>query len=209
MGRAHGTRRCAKRICCRSGNGGFAACSGRKSTFFFFLSSYLFINSSFFFYFCVSASGLNTTRPTFFSFWKRGGRLPPYSCSEKRPGYVANAPGALLWNYFMERSGGRSLRSFTVCTYHGYIYKATMAYLQCLCCTIIHQVHLPHNMHINRCVAVAVQERLWTLTLRRTFPLPLLCLDWPSFDEGSQEDIHLILRFRYILSVSHMSTVYQ
>ena len=103
MGRAHGTRRCAKRICCRSGNGGFAACSGRKSTGTFF-SLHIFSSiQAFFFYFCVSTSGLNTTRPTFFSFWKRGGRLLPYSCSEKRPGYVAKTPrgryfGIILWN---------------------------------------------------------------------------------------------------------------
>ena len=111
MGRAHGTRRCAKRICCRSGNGGFAACSGRKSTGTFFSLHIYSSIQAFFFNFCVSTSGLNTTRPTLFSFWEWGGRLLPYSCSEKRPGYVANAPGALFWNYFMERSGGRLLRS--------------------------------------------------------------------------------------------------
>ena len=58
----------------------------------------------FFFTFCVSTTGLNTTGPIFFSFWKRpGGRLLPYFCSEKRPGYVANAPGALFRNCLMER----------------------------------------------------------------------------------------------------------
>ena len=58
----------------------------------------------FLFTFCVSTTGLNTTRPIFFSFWKRpGGRLLPYFCSEKRPGYVANAPGALFRNCLMER----------------------------------------------------------------------------------------------------------
>ena len=34
----------------------------------------------------------------------------------------------------------------------------------CLRCTSIPHVHLPCNMHINRCVDVTVQERLWTLT---------------------------------------------
>ena len=57
-----------------------------------------------FFFVCVSTTGLNTTRPILFSFWKRpGGRLLPYFGSEKRPGYVANAPGALFRNCLMER----------------------------------------------------------------------------------------------------------
>ena len=37
VGRAHDTRRCAKRTCCRSVKGRFAACSGRNSTDIFFL----------------------------------------------------------------------------------------------------------------------------------------------------------------------------
>ena len=53
-----------------------------------------------------------STSAQFFRFWKRPGRrLLPYFCSEKRPGYVANAPGALFQNRFMVRPGGRSLRS--------------------------------------------------------------------------------------------------
>ena len=47
-----------------------------------------------------------------FSFWKRPeGHLLLYFCSEKRPGYVANAPGALFRNCFMKCPGGRLLSS--------------------------------------------------------------------------------------------------
>ena len=52
---------------------------------FIFINQFIF----FFLHLCLDqcASGLNTTRPTFFSFWKSpGGRLLPYFCSEKRPG---------------------------------------------------------------------------------------------------------------------------
>ena len=110
VGRAHDTRRCAKRTCCRSGKGRFAACSGRNSTGIFF-SLHIYSSLSilaFLLLFVSRTSGLNTTRPTI-SFWKRaGGRLLPYFCCE-------NAPGALLRNYVMERPGGcllRSLRQF-------------------------------------------------------------------------------------------------
>ena len=174
---------------------------GGRARVLFFLFIFIHQFKLFFLLLCLG-QWTQHDQTNIFSFWKRGGRLLPYSCSEKRPG------GAIL-ELFYGTLRGAFTPFCTACTYHGYIYKATMPCLQCLRCTIIHQVHLPYNMHINRCVAVAVQERLWTLTLRRTFPLPLLCLDWPSFDAGSQEDIHLILRFRYILSVSHMSTVYQ
>ena len=62
MGRAHDTRRCSKRTCCRSRKGRFAACSGRNSTGF---SLYMYSSIQVvIFYFSVSTSGLNTTRPT-------------------------------------------------------------------------------------------------------------------------------------------------
>ena len=65
-----------------------------------------------FFYFFVSTSGLKITSPTFFFFLEMlGGRLLPHFCSEKRTGYVANAPAALFRNCFMERPEGRLLRS--------------------------------------------------------------------------------------------------
>ena len=109
MGRAHDTRRCAKRTCCRSGKRRFAACSGRNSTGI--LSIQAFYST------CVSTSGLITTRPAFFYFWKRpGGRLLPYFCSEKRPGYVANARGTLFQNCFVECPRGRLLRSLRFIT---------------------------------------------------------------------------------------------
>ena len=38
-------------------------------------------------------------------------------------------------------------------------------------------------MRIDRCIAVAVEEKLWTRTWRRIFTLPLLHLDRSSFDE--------------------------
>ena len=183
------------------------AVGGRARVLFFL---FIFIHQIKLFFFTFVSRPVDSTRPDqHFFFLETGGTPSALFLFRKTPRVRYKRPGGAILELFYGTLRGAFTPFFTVCTYHGYIYKATMACLQCLCCTIIHQVHLPHNMHINRCVAVAVQERLWTLTLRRTFPLPLFCLDWPSFDEGSQEDIHLILRFRYILPVSHMSTVYQ
>ena len=101
MGQAHDTRRCAKRTCCRSGKGRFAACSGRNSRGFFFLS--IFIHQfKLYILFTFMSRLVDSKRPDqhFFNFWKRpGGRLLPYFCSQKRP-RVANAPGALFRNFF-------------------------------------------------------------------------------------------------------------
>ena len=104
MGRAHGTRRCVKRICCRSGNGGFAACSGRKSTGTFF-SLHIYSSIQAFFFTFVSRP-VDSTRPDqhFFLSGNGGDAFCPILV-------LKNAPGALFWNYFMERSGGRLLRS--------------------------------------------------------------------------------------------------
>ena len=115
MGRAHDTRRCVKRTCCRSGKGRFAACSGRNSTGIFFFSSYLFISSSFFFTFCVSTSGLNTI--TFFiSVNAPGGALCPIFVLKNAPGTLQTPRGRyfgiVLWN---APGGVYSGPFFTVC----------------------------------------------------------------------------------------------
>ena len=44
----------------------------------------------------------------------------------------------------------------------------------------IPQIHLPYKTYINRCVAVALQGILRTLTQRGTFALPLLHFDRPK-----------------------------
>ena len=96
VGRAHDTRRCAKRICCRSGKGRFVACSGRNSTGIFLN---LHIYSS------IQALKKNFCL-FFFFFWKHPwGPLLPYSIF-----FLKNAPGALFRNCFMERPRGRLLR---------------------------------------------------------------------------------------------------
>ena len=176
---------------------------------YFFFSSYLFINSSFFF--LLVSRPVDSTRPDqhFFLSGNGGDAFCPILVLKNAPGTLQTPRGRyfeiILWNApggVYSVLYGMYIPRIHLQGHHGMF---TMSVLY-------HHTSSPPtvNMHINRCVAVAVQERLWTLTLRRTFSLPLLCLDWPSFDEeGSQEDIHLILRFRYILSVSHMSTVYQ
>ena len=92
-----------------------AACSGRNSTGIFFS-----LHMSQAFFLKLLSRPVDSTRPDqrFFSFWKRPGRrLLPYFGSDKRSGYVANAPGALFRNCFMERPGGRLLRSLRYYTY--------------------------------------------------------------------------------------------
>ena len=93
--RAHDTRRCAKRTCCRSGKGSFAACSGRNSTGIFFL--FIFIHQFKLLFLLVSRL-VDPTRPDlhFFPFWKRTrGCLLPYFCSENARGRYF---GIVLWN---------------------------------------------------------------------------------------------------------------
>ena len=126
MGRAHDARRCAKGPAAEADRDASQHAVGGIAGVFFF-SSYLFINSSFCFYCCVSTSGLNTTRPTFFSSWKRPGeRLLPYFCSEKRLGYVANVPGGATSELFYGMPRGASFTPFfTVYTYK--ISKSIMA----------------------------------------------------------------------------------
>ena len=90
VGRAHDTRRCAKKTCCQSRKERFAACSGRNSTGIFFFSSYLFINSSFFFFTFVSQPVGSTPNQYFFSF---SGNAPGRAFC---PTFVLkNAPGTL------------------------------------------------------------------------------------------------------------------
>ena len=88
------------------------AVGGRARVLFFLFMLYIYSSIQAFFFTFVSRP-VDSTRPDqhFFLSGNGGGRLLPYSCSEKRPGYVANAPGALFRNYFMGRSGGRLLRS--------------------------------------------------------------------------------------------------
>ena len=112
MGRVHDTRRCAKRTCCRSGKGRFAACSERNSTGIFFslhiYSSIQALKKTFLYL----DQWTQYDQTIFFSLWKcLRGRLLPYFCSEKRPGYVVNAPGALFRNCFMIGPGVPLLRS--------------------------------------------------------------------------------------------------
>ena len=98
VGRAHDTRRCTKRNCCRSGKGRFAACSGRKSTGIFF-SLHIYsssCNSSFFFY--IVSRPVDSTRPDqqLVSFWRRpeGAFCPILFYKTPRGRYF----GIVLWN---------------------------------------------------------------------------------------------------------------
>ena len=76
---------------------------------------------------------------TIFFFWKRpGGRLLPYFCPEKRPVYVADAPGVLFQNCFMVRPGGRLLRSLRYAPCIRFILRAPCAPLH----TTYHFWHL-------------------------------------------------------------------
>ena len=100
VGRAHDSRRCAIRTCYRSGEGRFAACSGRNSTGIFF-SLHIYSSIQVFFNTFVSRP-VDSTRPDqhFFSF-----------CAFCPIFVLKNAPGALSRNCFMKRPGGRLLRS--------------------------------------------------------------------------------------------------
>ena len=102
MGRAHDTRRCAKRICCRSGNGGFAACSGRKSTGTFF-SLHIYSSIQAFFFTFVSRP-VDSTRPDqhFFLSGNGGDAFCPIIVLKNAPGTLQTPRGRyfgiILWN---------------------------------------------------------------------------------------------------------------
>ena len=86
MGRAHGTKRCAKRICCRSEKGHFAACSGRSRTGIFF-SLHIYSSIRFFFYDCLDQwTQHDQTNIFFLSRNTTGGAFSPILARCKRPG---------------------------------------------------------------------------------------------------------------------------
>ena len=109
MGRAHGTRRCAKRIYCRSGNGGFAACSGRKSTgtFFSLYALYLFINSSFFFLLlCLDQWTQHDQTNIFFFLETGGGAFCPILVLKNAPGTLQTPRGRYFGIILWDAPGG-------------------------------------------------------------------------------------------------------
>ena len=91
MKRAHDTRS-AKRTCCQSGKGRFAACRGRNSTGIFFL--FIFIQQ--FKYLFILTFVSRPVDSTISENVPGGGDLLPYFCYE-------NAPGAVFRNCFMVR----------------------------------------------------------------------------------------------------------
>ena len=86
------------------------AVGGIARVSFFLMFIHLAIQASFFLL-CLDQWTQHDQTNNFFFLETPGGRLLPYFCSEKRPGYVANAPGALFRNCFVEHPGERLLRS--------------------------------------------------------------------------------------------------
>ena len=100
MGRAHDTRRCAKRTCCLSGKRRFAACSGRNST----VSLHIYSSIQVFFLSFVSRPVDSTRRDQHFFLSRNtpGGAFCPILVLENAPGTLKTPWGRyfriVLWN---------------------------------------------------------------------------------------------------------------